>query len=40
VADGSGDIADRRFDQRHRWIYRFDGLGVLDTFGVAEAFRP
>jgi Phytanoyl-CoA dioxygenase (PhyH) len=40
VADGSGDVMDRRFDQRHRWMYRFNRLGVLDTFGVADAFRP
>jgi Phytanoyl-CoA dioxygenase (PhyH) len=40
VADGSGDIADRRFAQRHRWMYRFNRLGVLATYGVADAFRP
>ncbi|MGH9233029.1 MAG: phytanoyl-CoA dioxygenase family protein [Acidimicrobiales bacterium] len=40
VADGSGDLQDRRFDQRHRWMYRLNELGVLDTFGVADAFRP
>jgi Phytanoyl-CoA dioxygenase (PhyH) len=40
VAEGSGDIADPRLDQRHRWVYRFNSLGVLDAYGVADAFRP
>ncbi len=39
VADGSGDVADPRLDQRHRWVFRFNRLGVLETFGVADAFR-
>jgi hypothetical protein len=40
VAEGSGDVADRRLDQRHRWMYRLDRLGVLDRFGVRDAYRP
>jgi hypothetical protein len=40
VAEGAGDVQERRFDQRHRWMYRCHGLGVLDRFGVADAFRP
>jgi hypothetical protein len=40
VAAGSGDINEPRFAQRHRWMYRLKGLGVLDRFGVADAFRP
>jgi len=39
VADGSGDVNDHRFEQRHRWMYRLHRLGVLNTFGVADAFR-
>jgi hypothetical protein len=40
VAEGSGDVVDTRLAQRQRWMYRFSGLGVLDRFGVADAFRP
>jgi hypothetical protein len=40
VADGSGDLCDTRLDQRHRWMYRLNQLGVLDAYGVADAFRP
>jgi hypothetical protein len=40
VAEGSGDISDRHLAQRHMWMYRLNGLGVLETFGVADAFRP
>jgi hypothetical protein len=40
VAEGSGDINDPRYAQRHTWMYRFKWLGVLDRFGVADAFRP
>ena len=40
VAEGSGDVDDPRFDQRHRWMSRLNRLGVLDRFGVADAFRP
>jgi hypothetical protein len=40
VAVGSGDLNDPRLTQRHRWIYRFNRLGVLARFGVADAFRP
>ena len=29
-----------RLAQRHMWMYRFNRLGVLETFGVADAFRP
>lgn len=38
VADGSMDVTDRRFDQRHRWMFRFHRLGILDAYGVAGAF--
>ena len=38
VADGSMDVADRRFDQRHRWMFRFHRLGILDAYGVTGAF--
>ena len=37
VAEGSG-IAEHRLAQRHRWMYRFNHLGILDRFGVADAF--
>ncbi len=40
VAEGSGDVNHPRLAQRHRWMYRFNQLGVLDSFGVADAFRP
>jgi Phytanoyl-CoA dioxygenase (PhyH) len=40
VADGSGDIWVPHLAQRHMWMYRFNRLGVLETFGVADAFRP
>jgi hypothetical protein len=40
VAEGSGDVSDTRYDQRHRWMYRLARLGVLDRFGVADAYRP
>jgi hypothetical protein len=40
VADGSGDVNDRGLEQRHRWMYRLNRLGVLDMFGVAGAYRP
>lgn len=40
VADGSGDLQDRRLAQRHRWVFRLNQLGVLDAHGVADAFRP
>jgi hypothetical protein len=40
VAEGSGDLQDRRLDQRHVWMHRLNRLGVLDTFGVADAVRP
>ena len=45
VAEGSGDNSDPgssslRLPQRHMWMYRFNRLGVLDRFGVAEAYRP
>lgn len=40
VAEGSGDITDPRLTQRHVWMYRLNQLGVLDTYGVADAFRP
>jgi Phytanoyl-CoA dioxygenase (PhyH) len=40
VAEGSGDIWEPNLAQRHMWIYRFNRLGVLETFGVADAFRP
>jgi hypothetical protein len=37
VAEGGMD-ADRRFDQRHRWMFRFHRLGVLDAYGVTASF--
>ena len=37
VAEGGMD-AERRFDQRHRWMFRFHRLGVLDAYGVTAAF--
>jgi Phytanoyl-CoA dioxygenase (PhyH) len=46
VAEGSGASVEpswsdsRRFAQRHMWMYRFKWLGVLERFGVADAFRP
>jgi Phytanoyl-CoA dioxygenase (PhyH) len=40
VAEGSGDIWEPHLAQRHMWMYRFNRLGVLETFGVADAFRP
>ena len=40
VAEGSGDVADPRFAQRHMWMHRLNWLGVLERFGVADAFRP
>ena len=40
VADGSGDIWEPHLAQRHMWMYRFNRRGVLETFGVADAFRP
>lgn len=38
VAEGSG-LAQPHLPQRHRWMYRLNQLGVLDRFGVADAFR-
>lgn len=40
VAEGSGDVDDARLAQRHMWMYRLNRLGVLATYGVADAFRP
>lgn len=45
VAEGSGDNAfpgssRLRLPQRHMWMYRFNRLGVLDRFGVADAYHP
>ena len=40
VAEGSGDVNEARLGQRHRWMYRLARLGVLDRFGVADAYRP
>jgi hypothetical protein len=40
VAGGSGDVDDPRLAQRHVWMYRLHQLGVLQRFGVDEAFRP
>jgi hypothetical protein len=40
VAEGCGDIWESDLAQRHKWIYRFNRLGVLETFGVADAFQP
>ncbi|HZM30523.1 MAG TPA: phytanoyl-CoA dioxygenase family protein [Acidimicrobiales bacterium] len=37
VAEGGMD-ADGCFDQRHRWMFRFHRLGVLDAYGVAASF--
>jgi phytanoyl-CoA dioxygenase PhyH len=39
VAEGSGDVDDPGSGQRHIWMYRFNRLGVLARFGVADA-RP
>jgi hypothetical protein len=39
VAEGSGDVNDPRLEQRHRWMHRLNRLGVLERFGVADAFR-
>ena len=40
VAEGSGDSNDPLLAQRHRWMYRFNQLGVLHRFGVSDAYRP
>lgn len=38
VAEGTG-VTDHPLPQRHMWMYRLNQLGVLDRFGVADAFR-
>jgi hypothetical protein len=40
VAEGSGKIDDPRLAQRTMWMYRLNRLGILDRFGVADAFQP
>jgi hypothetical protein len=40
VAEGSGDIPDPGLAQRHMWMYRLNRMGVLTTYGVADAYRP
>jgi hypothetical protein len=40
VSEGTGRHHDARLAQRTIWMYRLNELGVLDRFGVADAFCP